>query len=68
MINIQTSKETVKLKKLHTVKTVKRHKMQKVAELAQLTLMDKIHQKANWVKWFKPTNKRRSETQQNWTN
>ena len=40
------SKETVKLKKLHTAETVKRHKMQKVVELAQLTPVDKIHQKA----------------------
>ena len=42
-LNIQSSKETVKLKKLRTAETVKRHKMQKVAELVQSAHMNKIH-------------------------
>ena len=45
-LNSQSSKETVKLKKLQTAETVKRHKMQKVTELVQSAHMDKIHQEA----------------------
>ena len=48
-LNSQTSKETVKLKKLQTAETVKWHKMQKVTELVQSAHMGKIHQEAKLV-------------------